>query len=361
MSSRCDSPTRKKWKVPLFTPTDIRRTTLPAVVSRRPTLRNVARIPWAAVAARGGVPGPGEPEQERVAPELQQAAVLAVGDGEQLGEDGAEHLGDLLGAHLAVAGQALGHLREPGDVDEDHRPVEGSEGQVRLFGEPADQQPGGVRPQDLRALGRAPAPRTVPPPAGLRVYAPRPVRGRRRRPAACPPSRLRPKVLGDAGPRRGPQPHPRGDRPPARRPARRARRRRAGDLTTRRGTRARLDQGGPAPPRGPRARDRRAHRDHGADRGPVRRDLGQGAAPGDEDGPAPRGAPRPARTHPGARRQAPDAPRSARRGRSTRRGTTCSGSSDRSCAIASSDPISSGRPTTSTSAGSSSSARRRLG
>ena len=101
-----------------------------------------------------GMPGPGEPDQERVAPELQQAAVLAVGDGEQLGEDGAEHLGDLFGAHLAVAGQAFGHLREPGDVDEDHRPFEGSEGLVRLFGEPADQQPGGVRPQDLRALGR---------------------------------------------------------------------------------------------------------------------------------------------------------------------------------------------------------------
>jgi len=102
----------------------------------------------------GGMPRPGEPDQERVASELQQAAVLAVGDGEQLGEDGAEHLGDLLGAHLAVAGQALGHLREPGDVDEDHRPFQGSEGQVRLFGEPADQKPGSVRPQDLRALGR---------------------------------------------------------------------------------------------------------------------------------------------------------------------------------------------------------------
>ena len=100
------------------------------------------------------MPGPGEPEQEGVAAELQQAAVLAVGDREQLGEDGPEHLGDLLGAHLAVAGQALGHLREPGDVDEDHRSFEGPEGQVRLFGEPADQQPGGVRPQDLGTLGR---------------------------------------------------------------------------------------------------------------------------------------------------------------------------------------------------------------
>ena len=50
-----------------------------------------------------------------------------------------------------------------------------------------------------------------------------------------------------------------------------------------------------------------------------------------------------------------------RPGRCTTRGTTSSGCSVRSCATASSDPISSGRPTTSTSAGSSSSARLRLG
>ncbi len=58
MSSRCDSPTRKKWKEPVFTPTDIRRSTLPAVVSSRPTLRSVARIPWAAVAALWACPEP---------------------------------------------------------------------------------------------------------------------------------------------------------------------------------------------------------------------------------------------------------------------------------------------------------------
>ncbi len=152
ISSRCDSPTRKKWKEPLFTPTDIRRTTLPAVVSRRPTLRSVGPHPMGGGGGPGGMPGSREPEQEGVAPELQEAAVLPVGDGEQLREDGAEDLGDLLGTHLAVAGQALGHLREPGDVDEDHRPVERSERSVGLFGEPADQEPRSVRPQDLRAL-----------------------------------------------------------------------------------------------------------------------------------------------------------------------------------------------------------------
>jgi hypothetical protein len=67
MNSRCDSPTRKKWKVPLFTPTDIRRTTLPAVVSRRPTLRSVARIPWAAVAALAACPTP-ENQTRRASP-----------------------------------------------------------------------------------------------------------------------------------------------------------------------------------------------------------------------------------------------------------------------------------------------------
>ncbi len=73
-----------------------------------------------------------------------------------------------------------------------------------------------------------------------------------------------------------------------------------------------------------------------------------------EEHPALREAPR--RSSPGSR-----PPSSAGRGRSTRRGTTFSGSSDSSCATASSAPISFGRRTTSTSAGSSSSARRRLG
>ncbi len=317
MSSRCDSPTRKKWNEPLFTPTDIRRTTLPAVVSSRPTLRERRPHPVGGGGGPRGMPGAREPEQQRVAAELQQAAVLAVGDGEQPGEDGAEDLGDLLGAHLAVAGQALGHLREPGDVDEDHRPLERSEREVRLFGEPADQQPGSVRPQDLRALGRAPAPRTVPPPAGLRVYAAAPSAGgatrvaaRLARRAAC---RLRCSEMPD----------PDDDLSPTL--AETARRR--ADLrdalvdveqaTSRPavGREPEWTEGGPAPARGARARDRRAHRDHGADRGPVRRDLDQGAAPGDEDRPAPRGAPRPARAHQGARRQAPDHARSARRGR----------------------------------------------
>ena len=94
----------------------------------------------------------GEPQQQRVAAELQQAAVLAVGDRQEAGEDRTEDVGDLLGPHLPVAGQALGHLREAGDVDEQHRAVEGSEREMGLLREPADQQPRSVRPQDLRAL-----------------------------------------------------------------------------------------------------------------------------------------------------------------------------------------------------------------
>ena len=52
ISSRWEEPTRKRWKTPLLTPTDIRSVTRPAEVSIRPIERSSLRIPNAARVAR---------------------------------------------------------------------------------------------------------------------------------------------------------------------------------------------------------------------------------------------------------------------------------------------------------------------
>jgi hypothetical protein len=112
----------------------------------------------------------GEPQQQRVSPELDQAPAVPVRDGEESREDRPEDVRDLLGPHLAVTGQALGHLREPGDVHEDHRPVDLSEDRVGTLSQPAEQQPRDVRPEDLRALARWLRQDVPLNPGGLRVY-----------------------------------------------------------------------------------------------------------------------------------------------------------------------------------------------
>ena len=71
-----------------------------------------------------GVIGAGEEEEQRVAAELQQAAAGLVRDLEQRLEAGADRVGHLFGADLAVAGEPLGHLGEAGDVDEEQRAVD---------------------------------------------------------------------------------------------------------------------------------------------------------------------------------------------------------------------------------------------
>jgi hypothetical protein len=58
MSSLCESPTRKKWNVPLCTPTDIFRPTLPPEVSIRPISRRARRMSTAARQALAGWSSP---------------------------------------------------------------------------------------------------------------------------------------------------------------------------------------------------------------------------------------------------------------------------------------------------------------
>ena len=105
-------------------PWDMRSVTFPAEVCERAERAQAA--PHAEGGARGAldVAGPVEEQQQRVAAELQQAAVVAVGLGEQLGERGAEHVDELLGPLAAALGEALGELREARDVGEEQRPVD---------------------------------------------------------------------------------------------------------------------------------------------------------------------------------------------------------------------------------------------
>ncbi len=91
----------------------------------------------------------GEEEHERVATELHEAAAVLVRHDEEPREDRPQDVRDLLGAHLAVARQSLGHLREPRDVDEDDRALELAHGGAGRLVQPGDQQARQVRPQPL--------------------------------------------------------------------------------------------------------------------------------------------------------------------------------------------------------------------
>ena len=68
------SPTKKKWKVPLWTPTDIRSVTRPALVSSRPISRILARIRCAARQARAAWSGPSKSSSTASPPHLTRPA-----------------------------------------------------------------------------------------------------------------------------------------------------------------------------------------------------------------------------------------------------------------------------------------------
>ena len=74
---RAGSPTRKKSKSPLWTPTDIRSTTAPDDVGIRPTRRSVDRIRWEARAARGACPSPWKSRSTASPPHLTRSAPSA--------------------------------------------------------------------------------------------------------------------------------------------------------------------------------------------------------------------------------------------------------------------------------------------
>ena len=125
ISSRCDGPPAKmRWTSPECMPCDIRSVTLPAEVCSAPSELQPAAHAERGAAGALDVVGAVEEQQQRVAAELQQAAVVAVGLREQLGEGRAEHVDQLLGALAAALGEALRELGEAGDVGEEQRSVE---------------------------------------------------------------------------------------------------------------------------------------------------------------------------------------------------------------------------------------------
>ena len=60
-----------------------------------------------------------EPQEQRVAAELQKTALVFIGHEEDRFEAVADSVGDLLGAFTPLARKLFRELRETGDVDED--------------------------------------------------------------------------------------------------------------------------------------------------------------------------------------------------------------------------------------------------
>ena len=85
-----------------------------------------------------------EQQQQRVAAELDEAAVVGVGDRQQVGEAGLDRVRDLLGALLPHLRELLGQLREAGDVDEDDGALRRPPRRFGILGEVAQQDPGHV-------------------------------------------------------------------------------------------------------------------------------------------------------------------------------------------------------------------------
>ena len=140
ISSRCGEPTRKKWNVPVCTPTDMRSRTLTPGSSMRPTSRRDRRIHTADRQANASWSSPWK-SSRGVAAELDQAAPVRVRDREQVRETSLDRLRDLLSAFLALLGEALRQLGEPRDVDEHDGAVDGPRASLGVLGELAQQQP----------------------------------------------------------------------------------------------------------------------------------------------------------------------------------------------------------------------------
>ena len=94
-----------------------------------------------------------EPQQQRVAAELEQAGAVVVRDGQDRLEAAADHFGDLLRALPPLAREALGQLGEARHVGEHRGAVGGPPAAVGIVGEVLLQDPRDVEPRP-RAVGR---------------------------------------------------------------------------------------------------------------------------------------------------------------------------------------------------------------
>ena len=69
---------------------------------------------------------PLEKQQKGIPAKFEQAGSEGIRFAEEMLEGAADDLGHLFRADLAVPGKTLGHFREPGDVDEHHRTINGT-------------------------------------------------------------------------------------------------------------------------------------------------------------------------------------------------------------------------------------------
>ena len=83
----------------------------------RPTSRSARRIRTRRMTGARGMPFALEPQQQRIAAELEQAAAARVGGLEDRLEDCRDRVGDLFGTFPALLREPFGQRREPGDVD----------------------------------------------------------------------------------------------------------------------------------------------------------------------------------------------------------------------------------------------------
>ncbi len=97
---------------------------------------------------------PGEQEEQRVAPELEEAAPGVVHDREESDEAIADRGGQLLGTDLSVLGESFGQLGESRDVDEGDGPLDDPMAQIRALLHPVDDEPWQVGPEEVLLIVR---------------------------------------------------------------------------------------------------------------------------------------------------------------------------------------------------------------
>ena len=86
----------------------------------------------------------GKQQEEGVATELQEAAVLLVGHAQQVGEARGDGVGHLFGTHRPELRELLGELRESGDVRKDEGPVDRVVAHAPVLRQPLEREAGKV-------------------------------------------------------------------------------------------------------------------------------------------------------------------------------------------------------------------------
>ena len=156
-NSKWDVPTAKKWKQPgMHALRHPQRDLRPGDFDPADVAQHPAHQDGRATGARG-VTLALEPQQQRVAAELEQAAAVVVGDEQDRLETAPDRLGDLLGALAALAGEPFGQLREPGDVHEDGGAVRGPASAGRIVDADAAGGSGPRTEPRVRRRARGPA------------------------------------------------------------------------------------------------------------------------------------------------------------------------------------------------------------